>query len=281
MNYLQTLQTVFADMAKNCKKHAPAILTTLGLAGLGVTVYETSKGAIKAHERLKELHDTLEYQNEERSHQIFDDVKTIAPCMLGAGAAVIFTAGCNIASFKISAARIVTLATSCTWAERKIAEYQKYEAKVKEQIGEQKNEKMHTQVIQDEIQTSPNLYSGLGKCPVGKVPCYSVELRAPFYSTMQEIYDNWNLMLRYHSGDGNRCIEECISVCNFFEEFPDLANIRREDRNIWEMYERIGWNPGAVMAIKTDSVLLADGTPAIAVSMKNVEELKHLDFDLS
>ena len=160
--------TVFSQVTKNTgrviSKNSPTILTAMGVAGLISTVVLAIKATPKAEEILYHEADfrmdgwerqTGEHRDSYPITPIISPVETvelvwkeyIPTAIMGS-----ITIACMISANHISLRRNAALVSLLSIAETTLKEYQN---KVKEQIGEKKEEKIQSEIAQDHIDAHP------------------------------------------------------------------------------------------------------------------------------
>lgn len=141
------------SLGRSIDRNSPTILTALGVGGLITTVILAVKATPKALE-------ALEYEKEFRSTEYGEDrdleplevVETTWRFYIPTAAMGLVTIGCIIGSNHISLRRNAALASLFSITETTLREYQE---KVKEQIGEKKEEKIREEIAQDRIDKNP------------------------------------------------------------------------------------------------------------------------------
>lgn len=131
--------------AKFVSRNLPTILTALGVATFGVTIYETSKATVATKEE-------LEKATEEKGEELTKKEKTIIivkkswKVFLAGLIAIGFFCGANHISVKRQAA----LTAAYTMMSN---DFKEYKDKVKQTLGEKKSEKIKDDIIADKAIT--------------------------------------------------------------------------------------------------------------------------------
>ena len=125
-------------------EHSPVILTGMAIAGLGTSVYLTAKGAFKAK-------DAIVSREIEQGSTLTGQEKFLLTYKFYAPAAVttIATAGCMVMATKIGLNRTAALGAALVVAERG---NEQYRDKVKEILGDTKDQKVNDAVAAERIQ---------------------------------------------------------------------------------------------------------------------------------
>ncbi len=131
-------------------KNSPAILTTIGAIGSVTGAVLTGKAAVKSHYILKEKHEreAAEGINMKKHEQIFSDVSAVAKTFSPAVIVEVTAVGCIVGSYKINTKRLAA-ATALIAANKN--EFKEYKNKVKELIGEEKEQKVEEAIIKDKV----------------------------------------------------------------------------------------------------------------------------------
>ncbi len=119
--------------------------------GLGVaTTVLVAKGSPKAVKALEEVKKRETESDEEVTtvEHVVNCTKAVAPYYALPVVTGVAAVGCLIGSYKVSAGKIATLATAYTIADTK---YKELDNKVKEELGEQKREKIKQSIAQDHV----------------------------------------------------------------------------------------------------------------------------------
>ncbi len=154
------------------RRRSDTILTLGTVIGLALTVVTTIRGTIKAKEELerKEPQTTLE------------KIKVVAPCYIGSAVAVAGTLGCIVAKDRIHAKELAGATGLGMAAAKRLTKYRK---RIKEEIGDEKEEKIYEEVVEDDFGISPALpYSPE---PQKKYRFKDGESGVFFYSTIEQV----------------------------------------------------------------------------------------------
>ncbi len=139
----ETVKVGVTQLVKFTRANLPTILTGLGAVSFGVTVYETSKGSIKAAK-------LIEKAEEEKGEDISkaDKAVIIAKTCWKAFLAGLIAMGFFFGANRISLKRQAVLSAAYALTTNEFREYQE---KVRETIGEKKEEKIKDDIAADKV----------------------------------------------------------------------------------------------------------------------------------
>lgn len=241
------IKEILKPMAKFISKHAPEILTGVGVVGMGSAVVAAVKATPKAQQL---LYDEMTDQQKEKL-TVKETVKTVWKCyiptaiiMVGAGACVIF-------ANKVSIDRQAALAAAYAISERAA---RTYKDKVIEVIGEQREKtEVHDAIVQDQLDaddpnTIPTIVMGNNK-----TLCKEAWTGQYFYSSRDEIISAVNELNSWMLADDTVCINDLIDILGC-----DMVKCKTGDT--------LGWNVeyGIIHPSFTSS-LAANGTPCLVL----------------
>lgn len=161
---MTTIAKSFTKLENTISKNSPTLLTALGVAGLVSTVVLAIKATTKANEI---LYRESEFRAEQYSEQTGEDPSSypdesmfsaeelfmllwreyVPTAVMG-----VVTISCIVGSNHINLRRNAALASLYTLTETTLREYQ---AKVTEQIGEKKQEKILEELVQEKLDKNP------------------------------------------------------------------------------------------------------------------------------
>lgn len=147
------------DLGSGLNKYSPQILLGTGIAGFIGSIIITAKQAPKAKKAVEELHEELGKSDKEYTkHEIiFEEFKTAAPYYIPTIVTASASAGCILGSYKISSARTAAIAAAYELTKEGLKEYKE---KVKEVVGEKKEEKIRHEIAQDRVNKAPRDEAG-------------------------------------------------------------------------------------------------------------------------
>lgn len=181
--------TVISNAAKNLGRtidhNSPTILTALGVGGLITTVILAVKATPKALEAL-ERERVFRYSEygEDRDLEPLEVVDTTWRFYIPTAAMGLVTIGCIIGSNHISLRRNAALASLFSITETTMREYQE---KVKEQIGEKKEEKIRSEIAQEKLDRNPNEEKTVILTGNGQYLCFDVFSSRYFRSDIESL----------------------------------------------------------------------------------------------
>lgn len=154
---LSIIEKTTKELSSTINKNSPSILTALGVAGLVTSVILAIKATPKAIEIIEREKDWR--VDEWHQHgapieeiEVLDVVELTWKCYLPTFAMMLATSACIIGSNRINLRRNAALASLFTITETALREYQE---KVKEQIGEKKEELIRGEIAQDKLDKNP------------------------------------------------------------------------------------------------------------------------------
>lgn len=150
-NVAKSIKTFSKRAIKFIDDNSPAILTGFGILGSITGCVLAGKAAVKAHYILKDKHaEEAEKGIQMKKHeQIFSDVTAVASTMAPVVIVEAASVACIFGSYKINTKRLAALA-AITVAKDK--DFKEYRDKVKELLGDKKDEEIQREVIKDKIE---------------------------------------------------------------------------------------------------------------------------------
>lgn len=143
-------------ISKVLSKNSPTILTGLAVTGLIATVALAIKATPKAIEIIEMEKDYREQEVQDKDHNkpidVIDTVKLTWKPYLPTILMCAATISCIVAANNINLRRNAALASLFSVTEATLKEYQ---AKVVEQIGEKKEEKLRSEIAQERLNNNP------------------------------------------------------------------------------------------------------------------------------
>ena len=253
---LSIVSTMTKQLANTINRNSPTILTALGVAGLVSTVILAIKATPKALNILGE-EQRFRYEEEHSAQftdtpiDIFDSVeltwKCYVPTML-MGAATI---GCIIGSNRINLRRNAALASLFSIAETTLREYQ---AKVAEEIGEKKEEKIRADIVQDKLNANPAEEKTIILTGKGMYLCFDTFSGRYFRSNIEVLQRAENVFNQRLLREGWFCIN------NFYDEIG-LEFI--------ELGDEMGWiAERGLMELKFTTKMAKDNEPCLVVDYR-------------
>lgn len=254
------------------EKHAPELLTGLGVTGMLSTIALTVMATIKSVsllEREKEnrianndrdddenivgLIKVPDSKNPSFGHYrlpVKDAVQIIWKPCLPAAITGVASVVCLISANAVSAKRSAALTAAYAISE---TAFRDYRGKVVEMIGNKKEDEIHTAVVQDKINKNPVTNTEVIFTGDGTMLCYDVFTGRYFQSDRNSIERAVNEVNRIAMGDGSVTLNE-------FYDFVGLEHTKLGDALGWEA------RYGDLIEARFSSHLASDGRPCLAVS---------------
>lgn len=234
-------------------KHAPELLTAVGIASAGAAVIF----AVKATPKAEKLIDTAEDEKDDILTPV-EKVKTVWKVYIPTAAAFAGSVACLIGANAVNAKRNAAVTAAFALSETALAEYRN---KVVETIGEKKEELVRAAVVQDKIDKNPvpvkeNKSAGANEVAVignGTTLCWDAFAGRYFHSDKNKIEKAINELNRQLLED------DYVSLNDFY----DLIGL--PDTDVGNL---LGWNVKTREYIdaRFTSHLTTDGQPCLAVS---------------
>lgn len=226
------------------QENSPAILTALGVAGVGGTGYLAARAGFQAQELINQKE--LEKSELLTKREKFELTWKLYILSVGTG---LVTATAVVGAHTVHSRRQAALISVVTLSERALTEYRE---KVTEIDGEKKDQKVRDAIAQDRVNENP---PPEGLVIAGTdVPCYDIYSDRYFVSDMETI--------RRAVNDVN---EECnnfsgVSLNEFYSKIG-LGKIGGGDT--------IGFNSERKLDPKFSSILADGGKPVLALDFRN------------
>lgn len=212
------LTKFITNLRGGLSKHAPEILTAIGITGMISTTVMAVKATPKALRLIEDAqYDKYEklYPNDESVERepltAMETVKAAWKPYLPAAITGVFSIGCVIGGTSIHAKRNAALATAYQLSTTALKEYR---AKVVETIGEKKERVVHDKLAEEKIKSKPIEPSSVIITGKGKTKCFDLLSGRPFESdrnTIERAVNNLNH--RMTAG-----MEMCTSLNEFYDE---------------------------------------------------------------
>lgn len=247
------IQTFGRSFLFSCKKHAPEILTGIGIAGVftsfGMVVYATPKALKKVEEAKTEKEE--EYPEEEFTR--IDVIKAAWTCYIPAGITCLAAVTCIISASAVNAKRNAALATAYTLSETALKEYQ---SKVTEKIGEKKEREIRDEIVADKVKKKKPDKTRRIQAGKGNTLCFDMYTGREFYSSMEELKQG-EIEANFQLIHENR-----ISLNEYYYAIG-LDGVKGGRDVGWEMTST---NQG--IEVQYSSVLNSMGEPRLAIDFK-------------
>lgn len=239
-------------------KHAPEILTGIGIAGMITTTILAVKATPKALELIEE-------EKEQTGSETLKPIETVKaawkpyiPAMAVGGASVL----CLIGATSVNTRRISALAAAYKLSETALDEYK---SAALETLGEKKEKDIRDKVAKNQIEANPVNETSVIVTGGGDSLCYDSISGRYFRSNIEKIRSVENAIERALLSD------DYVSL-NEFYDLLGLDHIDIGDDIGW----RVDWNKS--FEIEFSSQLTKNGEPAIVLSYL---EMPRYDYDSS
>lgn len=241
-----------ANLAKSIKgikavvtKHAPEILTGVGIAGMVITTVSAVKATPKA---LQIIEEKKKKENKEELKPM-EVVQATWKCYAPAVITGITSIGCLIGGSSVSARRNAALATAYNLSRTTLKDYKE---KVIETIGEDKEQAIRDKIAKEKIEQNPVSKTQVIISEKGNTLCYDSVGGRYFRSDIDHINKVVNELNR------RMLVEDYISLNDFYSEL----GLKDTD-----LGDEIGWNLGREGYIELDfsSQISEDGQPCLVI----------------
>lgn len=224
-------------------RHAPEILTGLGVAGMATSTVLAVKATPKAIRILDER------KKKEGELPKVEIVKSCWKCYAPAVLTGVVSAACIIGASSITARRYAALTAAYKISETALTEYKE---KVVETIGEKREKGVLDKVAAKNIEQNPVPENDILQTGNGTTLCFDPMTSRYFYSSIESIRGaavNVKEML-FHGVWG------CASLNEFYDELG-LPHA--------EVGDILGWNTDNLIAIDISSHITDKGIPAAVI----------------
>lgn len=249
-----------SKLGRAIKRHAPEILTTISVAGLGATAYFSSKAGYKAG-----LHVMSEFSTRvdnaaedevvlplEPKEIVKDTWKFYIPAVVVGMTTVVAIVGSN----RISAKQQVALISAAAISERALTEYQQ---KVIETSSKPKERKIRDDIAQDQVSENGDKFDRLVIDKDGDVMVIEMHTRQVFVSNSEKIH-------RAENEANRECIHEGYISLN---TFLDKLGLPASDAG-----EVVGWNNEKPLEVVIGGAVHND-KPVLTIDYRNPPTVKY------
>ena len=237
------LSNFFSSVSNFTSKHAPEILTGLGIVGMTATTVLAVQATPKALRILEER------KKEEPNISKIEIVKSCWKCYVPAVVSGIVSTACLIGASSVSARRYVALTTAYKLSETALTEYRD---KVVETIGEKKEQNIRDKVASDIVKKTPVSNSEVFITSNGESLCFDPMSSRYFTSSIEKI--------RKAVNEINRQMLQHICGSASLNDFYDELDIPHT-----EVGDILGWNTDNLLDIDISSHISEDGRPAVVI----------------
>ena len=227
------------------ERHAPEILTGIGVAGMVTTTILAVKATPKACLLINDRKDELEVEKLPVTELVKTTWKCYIPAVVTCGASIACLVGASSVNFKRNAA----LATAYKLSEAALSEYKDA---VIETIGEKKEQSVRDKVAEERLKKNPVSKSEVIVTGNGTTLCYDPVGNSYFKSSIQQIESAKNKL------NARMLSENYVSLNDFYDELG-IGPTKLGDDLGWDIYK------DGLIDIAFSSRLAEDGTPCLVM----------------
>ena len=250
---MKTVKRSLKQAKRQIDKHSPEILTGFGLIFGVMTVKEVAKQAPIVKEELDILHARLGESDEEytKAQIMWEEAKIAIPLYKKAIGTGIAAGTCFVGSNRVSYKRITAYATTASLYQKDLSEYK---AKVKEMLGETKEQKVEAAVAKDHVdKTFEQKKESIGTEEIisdGLCLCYD-KMSGRYFRSSPELIRKAEAKL-----NKNLISEMYVSLNDFYFELGLSPT---------GLGDELGWNIDEIIDIMFNSIVAPDGQPCLVV----------------
>jgi hypothetical protein len=255
-NTLNKIQIISKGIGEFLLRNSPSILTGLGVGGVITTAIMAARATPKAlalvfeekeHRRINSLCNDRDIGPEAMTN--FDIIKAGWKCYIPTALMGTATVACIISANSINLKRNAALAGLYSLAETSLREYQ---SKVIETIGNNKEEKMRDEIVQDRLNKDPVTGKEIIITKKGNTLCYDSLSGRYFRSDIEDIR-------RIQNDFNHQLINEFYLTLN---EFYDELGLDHTD-----LGDNMGWTTDySLLNITFSAKIASDGEPCIVLN---------------
>lgn len=183
------IKNISKDLGRFVAEQSPQILTVLGVAGVGVTVYFTHKAAFKASKEIEDERYTRSINQTITTPVVLTDAekaKIVWKLYIPAATAGVMTVACIVASNRVHARRFAAIAAAYGVLS---GDFDEYRDKASEMLGLKKSGELNEKLARETV--VGNLPSGT-VLPDGKTWFCDMATKRVFPSTMETVKSGMN-----------------------------------------------------------------------------------------
>ena len=227
------------------ERHAPEILTGIGVAGMVTTTILAVKATPKACMLINDRKNEFEVEKLSATELVKTTWKCYIPAAVTCGASIACLVGASSVNFKRNAA----LATAYKLSEAALSEYKNA---VIETIGEKKEQSVRDKVAEERLKKNPVSKSEVIVTGNGTTLCYDPVGNSYFKSNIQQIESAKNKL------NARMLSENYVSLNDFYDELG-IGPTKLGDDLGWDIYK------DGLVEIAFSSQLAEDGTPCLVM----------------
>lgn len=247
MNFSKLTKSTLAGL----KKHSPAILTAIGIAGMVSATVMAVNATPKALQLIKEEKEIRMGEatcTDDLKMTKLDIIKLAWKPYIPAAVTTITSVACIVGASKVSSRRNAALATAYTVSETALREYKD---KVKEVVGEKKEKEVRDAIAKDKIEKNPVSRNEVIVTDHGDSLCYDPFTSRYFKTDMHKLKSAINVVNHQMLQDGWATLNDL-----YYE--LGLGEARAVDD--------IGWRAeDGVFELSPSSQIASDGTPCLVL----------------
>lgn len=240
----QAITTTLKSLQKTMRKHSPAILTSVGVAGMVVTTVM----AVRATPKALRMVDDKEIKDGKRL-TTSEIVKTTWRCYIPAAITGACSVACIIGASSISAKRNAALFTAYTISETALKDYKD---KAVEVVGPKKEQAIRDAVAKDQLEkanVTERKFIATGR---GETPCFDPLTNTCFKSDIETLRKAENVL--------NKRMRDEVKIT--LNEFLQEIGLEPCDSSIGET---MGWDIDKGWIDLDFSSQLVDGIPYLVI----------------
>ena len=227
------------------ERHAPEILTGIGVAGMVTTTILAVKATPKACLLINDRKDELEVEKLSATELVKTTWKCYIPAAVTCGASI----ACLVGASSVNCKRNAVLATAYKLSEAALSEYKDA---VIETIGEKKEQSVRDKVAEERLKKNPVSKSEVIVTGNGTTLCYDPVGNSYFKSNIQQIESAKNKL------NSRMLSENYVSLNDFYDELG-IGPTKLGDDLGWDIYK------DGLVDIAFSSRLAEDGTPCLVM----------------
>ena len=227
------------------ERHAPEILTGIGVAGMVTTTILAVKATPKACLLINDRKYELEVEKLSATELVKTTWKCYIPAAMTCGASI----ACLVGASSVNCKRNAVLATAYKLSEAALSEYKDA---VIETIGEKKEQSVRDKVAEERLKKNPVSKSEVIVTGNGTTLCYDPVGNSYFKSSIQQIESAKNKL------NARMLSENYVSLNDFYDELG-IGPTKLGDDLGWDIYK------DGLVEIAFSSQLAEDGTPCLVI----------------
>lgn len=242
--------------------NSPAILTAIGVTGSLMTAYLTGKASFKAAEVLRDAEvekqdQAVDEGTDDKDLTTQEKVELVWHLYIPAASCALFTTTALICANRIGNRRAAALASAYSVMDKS---YKEYKAKVRETIGEKKEQTVQDKIAQARVDADPVSKTTIIITGRGNTLCKDLYSGRYFQSDVE--------LIRKAVNDVNALIlnDGYASLSDFWDE---IGLERTSDS------DEVGWNTSQMIDPIISAAIADDGQPCITVDFRVAPHPRH------